>query len=279
MICFKKQLISSIALLNLITSAALGAQSATLFLPSNITLETVQEKKESHDIEFAFDIHDVILTNNTQKRFQTAYEFPNKLSLFKVFLKPMLILTCLSLVAQLIIDAIPIVRDYIPHEDITGERFVVLFEQAGEPELAQLVINISNCYDLNPAVATIIGDLKSQNYPLRIASNIGKTVFMQLQKELATKDENIFMLFDIDDQDRLGKVIDYSSSGTVLPKPHAEFFKEYQAMYNPDGTKLIIFVDDKDKNIAQAVANGFVGIHFIDAEQLKADLTQLGIDA
>lgn len=271
----KKQVINSIILLSLVIGSPINAQSSTIFLPPQITQETVHEKIGSHDIEFAFDIHDVILTS--QKSFLTVWEFPNKLSLFKVLLKPMLVLTCLGLVAQLIIDAIPFLRDIIPHEDITGERFVTLFEQAGEPELAQLVITISNCYDLNPEVATIIGDLKSQNYTLRVASNIGKTVFAQLQKELTAKNENIFMLFDTDEQGRLGKIIDYTSNSTVLPKPHKEFFKEYQESYNPDGIKLIIFIDDKDKNIQQAVNNGFVGIHFIDAQQLKNDLIELGI--
>jgi 2-haloacid dehalogenase len=63
-----------------------------------------------------------------------------------------------------------------------------------------------------------------------------------------------------------------------IEKPHDIFYHNYLKRNGIDPTKtLVIFIDDKKRNIIGAEKNGMYGIQFISPEQVKEELVELGI--
>ena|SRR6185436_14876250 len=63
----------------------------------------------------------------------------------------------------------------------------------------------------------------------------------------------------------------------ALKKPYDAYFKDYMRRFADKMKKYYIFVDDKLENVLAARRNGFIGIHFINADQLYAELQEMGI--
>lgn len=117
-------------------------------------------------------------------------------------------------------------------------------------------------------MAELIKELKELGYTQRLASNIGSNEIKLLQ----TKFPEVFSIFDG------GKTVTYNADGTHSEKkPSLQYFQEYKQAYNADQALTIIFIDDKKKNVEAAAKEGFIALHFKNAEQLRADLKALGI--
>lgn len=248
----------------------------TIYLPHSLTLseakQLVQEKKTTNDVEFAFDIHEVLLQSNEREQVDLAYRYPRKILFLKNLFNMPLLTQLGALFWQWIID-ITGIND--KKSEATSEQLVVIFEEAGQYELSDFIVRLSNAQVVDKKMMGLIQKLKDLGYPRRVASNIGKTVYDKLKLLLDERGENIFALFDKDTHGNEGKVVDYAHS--QASKPSDQYFQEYITSYNPEHKKLIIFIDDKKKNVRAAVRNGFVGIHFSDAQHLEKDLQELGI--
>jgi FMN phosphatase YigB (HAD superfamily) len=248
----------------------------TIYLPDSLTLaqarQLIQERKPTNDVEFAFDIHEVLLQSNEREQVDLAYRYPRKILFLKNLFNMPLLTQLGALFWQWIID-ITGIND--KKAEATSEQLVVIFMQAGQYEMSDFIVRLANAQVVDKQMMPLIQKLKDLGYPRRVASNIGKTVYEKLKILLDERGENIFALFDKDIQGNEGKVVDYAHS--QASKPSDQYFQEYLAAYNPDGKKLIIFIDDKKKNVRAAVRNGFVGIHFSDAKHLEKDLQELGI--
>lgn len=246
------------------------------YFPEGVTLQQVktiiQEKRLTHDVEFAFDIHEVLLQSNEGEQLTLAYRYPHKTLFLKNMFNIPLITQLGALFWQWIIDITGINEK---KAEATSEQLVVIFDEAGQHELSNFIVRLANAQVVDKQMMVLVQKLKDLGYPRRVASNIGKTVFDKLKILLEERGENIFAFFDKDARGNEGKVVDYAQS--AASKPSDQYFQEFLSSYNPDHKKLIIFVDDKKKNVKAAARNGFIAIHFQDAPQLEKDLAQLGI--
>jgi len=254
-----------------------ASQSKTIFAPEGIPQEDlpqlVAQRKAQQEVEFAFDIHKVLIHKKKNIMWHMIREYPHKMRLIKTLWNLPLMITLGSLVFQGIINVLPWNKH--KYKEITSERFIHGLRNSQLSELVQFVIRVLNAQLPDPLVEQLVHELKQKGYRLRIASNIGKQIFIQLKKQLALIGNTLFDQFDKDEQGMEGKTIDYSQS--MAEKPSAEYYTEYLDQNDPDRKKLIIFVDDKLVNILAATKQGFLGIHFENAEQLRTDLIFLGI--
>lgn len=261
----------------LISSTLVGSPKQTIFPPSGMSLEqtisAIQEKKAQHKVEFAFDIHKVLVQKNAASIVQTIFDSPHKWQLLSVLINPRLLVGLAGMAYQAMVNNMPWAPN--KYKELTAEELLCLVKEYGSEELMALTVQIVNTQHVDPEVQKIVIELKEASYPLRIASNIGKEIYIKLKQQLQGSDANIFAYFDQDEQGMEGKTIDYRVS--PVQKPDPEFFQEFLDAYNPDRSKLIIFVDDKRINVQAATQLGFVGIHFKDAEQLQNDLHILGV--
>lgn len=252
-------------------------QAQTIFPPAGMsekqTIEAISEKKAEHKLEFAFDIHKVLVHKKSDLMWNLIRNYPRKREFIKIFWNIPLMTLLGSIVWQYIINVLPWHKD--KYKEVTSERFVNGLRQAHAIELVEFVTCLLNAQLPDPNMQHILCELKEKGYPLQVASNIGKQIFLKLKEQLTLSNQNIFDLFNKNAENIEGKTIDYDQSKAEKPSPG--YYKEYLDQYDPDRCKLIIFVDDKLINIAPATALGFLGIHFKNAEQFRNDLMSLGI--
>lgn len=261
----------------LVFAANLCLEGQTIFPPGSMSQEqlinTITQKKAEHKLEFAFDVHKVLVHKKPNLMWQMIRNYPHKRKFIKLFWNLPLMTLLGSIVWQYIINALPWHKK--KYKEVTSERFVNGLRQVNAAELIEFVTSLLNAQLPDPKMQEIITQLKEKGYPLHIASNIGKEIFIKFKEQLDLSNHNIFALFDKNSEGIEGKSIDYSVSTAEKPSP--QYYKEYLDQYDPDRNKLIIFVDDKLVNIPPATAQGFIGIHFKNAEQFKNDLVSLGI--
>ncbi len=255
----------------------LSAQPQTIFPPAGMShkqlIESISEKKAQHKLEFAFDLHKVLVHKRNDMMWDILRNYPNKSTLIKSLWNIPLMVTLGSIVWQGLINILPWHKK--KYKEITSERFIDGIRHANLNEVAQLFMRILNAQAPDPAMIELLKELRARGYLMRIASNIGKQIFIAFKEQLQHSDYNIFDYFEKDAQNLEGKTIDYLQSTAEKPSP--QYYKEYLDQYNPDRSTLIIFIDDKLVNIPPAIAQGFVGIHFKNAEQLRDDLVTLGV--
>lgn len=265
--------------ISLLSTALIGAPKPiqTIFPPKDMSIEqtiaAIQDKKVKHEVEFAFDIHKVLVQKSTKNIVNTILNSPYKWQLLTVLINPRLLLGLAGMGWQAIVNNMP----WAPrkYKELTAEELLCLVEKYGDEQLLTLVMQIVNTQQVDYEVQKIIIELKNLGYPLHIASNIGKEIYLKLKQQLEDSGDTIFTYFDKDEYGMEGKTIDYRVS--PVQKPDPEYFQEFLDSYDPDRTKLIIFVDDKAVNVKAATQLGFVGIHFNNAAQLAADLRQLHV--
>lgn len=249
----------------------------TIQLPGGMQMEQVinqiATKKLKQEVEFAFDIHKVLVQKNTKSILRTILKSPHKWQLFGVLTNPGLLFGLTKMVYQALVNTMPWAPE--KYRELTAEELICLVREHGNDELMALTIDIVNTQHVDPEVKEIVMSLKSLGYPLRIASNIGKDIYIKLKQQLEDSKANIFALFEQDEHGMEGKTIDYRVS--LVQKPDLSFFQEFLDAYDPERKKLFIFVDDKLVNVKAASQKGFVGIHFKNAQQLRDDLRSLNI--
>lgn len=261
----------------LFSSHITPALSPTVFFPDGMTekqaMQMLSEKKAEHKLEFAFDVHKVLVHKKSNLMWNILKNYPHKSEFIKLFWNLPLMTLLGSIVWQYLINVLPWHKK--KYKEVTSERFVNGLQQINAFELVEFTTSILNAQLPDPQMQEVIIELKEKGYPLHIASNIGKQIFIKLKEKLHLLNKNIFALFDKNDEGLEGKTVDYSISRAEKPSP--EYYKEYLDQYDPDRSKLIIFVDDKLINILPATAQGFLGIHFKNAQQFRNDLILLGI--
>ena len=234
--------------------------------------QLIAEKKAAHNIEFAFDIHSVLIHKDIGSQWKVFWHYPAKSKLFKSLFNISLLSDLGSMVWQSFLNVLPWQTKY---KDVTSNQLISAFENVGEYELAELFTTMVNTQIIDPKMKQLIIELKNARYSLRIASNIGKLTFIKLKKKLESEQNNIFKYFEKDKNGMEGKAVDYTVS--TAQKPDSEYYIQYLDAYDPAREKLIIFVDDKWVNIIPAIAQGMLGIHFKNAQQLRNDLRKLEI--
>lgn len=259
------------------SSTLCNTDHQTIILPGGMDMEQVinqiATKKLKQEVEFAFDIHKVLVQKNTKSIMQTILKSPHKWQLLRVLVNPWLLFGLSKMVYQAFLNTM----FWAPqkYRELTAEELICLVRDYGNEELLALTIDIVNTQQVDQEVKEIIMSLKDLGYPLRIASNIGKDIYIKLKQQLENSKSNIFALFEQDKHGMEGKTIDYRIS--PVQKPDLSFFQEFLDAYDPERKKLFIFVDDKLVNVKAASQKGFVVIHFKNAQQLKNDLNELGI--
>ena len=247
----------------------------TIFPPAGLTQEKVialiQEKKKSKNIEFAFDIHKVLIHKLPRSQWKVFWNSPHKSKLLRCFGNISLFRNLCSMLGQLIINNLP--WHSKRYKEVTSNQLIGTFIKADQPELAQLFTAIVNTQAVDPEMKALIIELKKAGYTLHVASNIGKPTYLNLKERLEILNNNIFAYFDKDSDGMEGKTIDEMMS--TAQKPEAEYYQEYMQKYNPDGANLVIFIDDKLVNIYPGVDQKMLGIHFTNAQQLRDDLKSL----
>ena len=148
-----------------------------------------------------------------------------------------------------------------------GEEYKQIIEKY-DPELWVIAEQMAAQHRPIKGMQALVQELDALNYIQRVASNIGTHEFVNLKN----KWPDYFGYF------KDGKTVDYLGEGiAAIQKPSAQYFTDYQKKYNPDGTKIIIFIDDKCENVLAARRAGMIAIHFKNAKQLRKDLKKLGI--
>jgi len=159
----------------------------------------------------------------------------------------------------------------LQQKEKTAEAFIEVAHKHGNHKLADMIVHIANMQEPIKDTVAIINELKQNGYVNHIGSNIGSTVFKDLQR----RKPHIFnnQLFELDKS----QIASYKDD-SILKKPNKAFFEQYLNKNNLDPKKTkIIFVDDIGKNVYMAQDVGMIGIHFKNAQQLRRDLIAQGI--
>lgn len=241
----------------------------TIYLPKNISFDQIHTRKA--DIEFAFDIHDVLVQKNEKQQKQIKHRYrkilgKKKLNIVKGILKKIFTFGRHNSTGYRMYKEIK----QLQKQQATGEAFAQVFEHYHEPEMARYVQERANAQDLTPGMELFITELAKQ-YTLRIASNIGDRFYTNLQNKYGT----FFSHFDG------GTTVTFEYGKNPITKPSESYYQNHNKTYNPNGKKIILFVDDKKENAQAATKHGWVGIH-IDkkknqAQQVRTALQELQI--
>ncbi len=235
-----------------------------------MTDRAIKQKLTAHgpqQIEFAWDIHDVLMQPNKGKMAKAIVKHGGSSAIALGF--RLLGDKINYAFTQEVGQAEQLFRDIKQAMKNSGTAqtcYPVL--NAYDPVLAEASLKVAAQLSPIPGMSELITELHIRGYTQRVCSNIGTQEFVRLKK----KHRTLFEKFDG------GKTVSYSADGTPsTKKPEINYFIEYQNMYNPDRSKTIIFIDDKIENVIAAEQAGFVAILFISAVQLRADLKRLGV--
>lgn len=204
-----------------------------------------------------WDIHNVIVTRSKWDAIKAFVNYPKPWDLIKKIRISLLRALCQALWNKSLGSA---------------GRMMDLAHQHNNKELADLIETIANLQTPIAGTVDIIRELRANGYENNIGSNIDAEIFLKLQKKLP----NVFNseLFELSKS----QTIIYTPDGEIS-KPNPAFFIAYLRKNNIDlATKQIIFVDDLKKNVEAARQLGMIGIQFINPQQLRERLIELGIE-
>lgn len=238
-----------------------------IFMPAGFDRSSLQSTPIH--VEFAWDLHDVIFKPNIGGMINTIMGMEGRKVLGLGF--------CLlgnyiqygftgkiGKTQQFILD----MKQSIKQSGGTGEaayKVIAAYDSA----LVPVAREASAQMKVIKGMEEIIGALGTSGYTMRIASNIGATELVALKRHRPA----IFRYV------KDGKCLVYDNNGKIVGyrKPQVEYFTDFLETYIPaDSHKLVIFIDDKRENVEAAVKAGMIGIHFINAPQLRNDLKALG---
>ncbi len=157
-------------------------------------------------------------------------------------------------------------------KEATSEEFILTARHYNNPALAQIVINVANAQKVTPGMLDIVKKLNELGYTQQIASNIGLSSFEAL---ITSTDPQIKELFSylVTDINR-SHVVTVTKDG-FIKKPNKMFFQHY---LDKNPSLPIIFIDDKEENIATAQEMGIDTITFTNPASLIEKLQKHGID-
>lgn len=155
------------------------------------------------------------------------------------------------------------------YQHAAGGAYYELFK-AQAPRLAEMVERITLEKKPVEGMPELVKAVHDRSFKLAIASNMSAKDFAFYQQKFPT----LFSNFDY------AKVIKYNEQGKALcKKPSLMYFKELKSeLADHDlAKKNLVFIDDRLDNVAASTQEGFKGIVFKNATQLRTDLTNLGI--
>ena len=244
------------------------AAKTTIYFPKHLSASLMQSCKS--DIEFAFDIHDVLVQKNNEEQKQIKHKHRKTVGKKKMAI--------VGDIFKRILFWLPAGKNYKLYKEIsqlqkqnaTGQAFAQVFTHYNDPQMASYVKERANAQNITPGMEKMIAELSKQ-FTLRIASNIGDQFYLDLKQKHAS----FFKHFND------GSTVAYRYGQNAIAKPYDTFYQQHNKIYNPDGKKIILFVDDKKENVKAAAKHGWVGIH-IDkkknqAHQLREALQKLKI--
>lgn len=142
---------------------------------------------------------------------------------------------------------------------MTFDNFVEQVSKVSGASKAEILDILVNSYHPEMGVFDLIAELK-KNYKIGLISNISDTI----EHYLPTAPTDLF------DEQTL-------SYRVGVPKPSPEIFQIHleRTGVSPEQS---IFIDDRESNCKGARAAGLHAIHFKNLEQLREDLTKLGVN-
>lgn len=197
-----------------------------------------------------FDIHGVLFKHNYQAMLKKAFHGGAFFKLIPHTLSIRFIKDFLSLVF----------RNALAEEFIIG----LAGRHPGIKQFIPLGIEIANSQTINEPVIALAQELKDRGYQLHILSNIGSVIFEDLYKKHPT----IFSLFD--------GIKVANAQELYLGKPNRKMFNNYQIQLNKEN-KLIVFIDDKTRNIKAARAQTMISVYACCNYHLYKKLQLLGL--
>lgn len=237
----------------LLLPLTLTAAQPNPYLFNATTLEKIGTADPAKTI-FLFDLHKVVLKNDTQERIKQIWNLPNKGSLAYLMINPWFIRDVYTMYK----DNHRCYEAYI--EQLT-EKYPAL-----KPHKLQL-LDIGNTHDPYEEVVEILKHLKKKGFRLFIFSNIGLQTYQVLQKQMP----DLFALFE-------GAQV-CSPANKYASKPSKIAYLEALNMLRNHGintsTTQIIFIDDKKINLPPAQEVGIHALWFNTPYQLRRELLKI----
>jgi FMN phosphatase YigB (HAD superfamily) len=202
-----------------------------------------------------WDVHEVLFTRNLVHWVWTILHYPHKWRVIKS-----LDWHVIKLVILYIIHI-----THIKRIEMSSQELIDYARRTGKQELVDLTVRVACDYTPITGVIKIVEQLHALGYKQHIASNIGSTVLATFRIMYP----DIFCYFDVI------QVVHYEGK-QLIKKPDTRFFVNYCLRHSLK-TADILFVDDKQYNIAAAEQIGIRGIVFKSAAQLTAALQEHNI--
>lgn len=146
---------------------------------------------------------------------------------------------------------------------MVSEELITAALQSNNHALIALTAEICSSYVPIKNTVALIHELSALGYKHHLGSNIGKTIF----EDCANKFPTLFKKFEA------CSIPFNASPSKLIKKPNTLFFTSHATKYNLT-IENIIFIDDKQVNVAAAQSVGMQAIHFRNAKQLRNQLIQ-----
>lgn len=235
-----------------------------IYWPKGIFQTDLTQKK----IEFAWDIHETLARKKKSECAAITLRYSS----------------LLLRNAQLLRNGIKTIAK--KEEYIAAEAYAHYFEQQQQAQIARYIKEVANAYVPIKGITELLKQLSSKGYTHRLASNIGRAYLPIIINRFAIHYHNKLFAYM-----EGGTIVDYGieTRNTTVDgiigsvqyvfecKPKNALFQAHNQRYNPDHASIIVFVDDKQKNVEAACNNGWIGIHFKSIKKLRSDLAKLGI--
>lgn len=194
-----------------------------------------------------FDLHGVVFRHDYKKMMRSFWKSPDKWRLLWATIHP-----------QLWIDVFKIARNYT-----VPEAFIMQLTKQHETikQLLPTIIHIMNAQKPHQPTVELIHRLKKEGYHLDIISNIGETIYKDLEQLFP----DILGLFDT--------VIVTCAGNGYISKPNPQLYYLYLASMRPEHTPL--FIDDKIKNIQSALDCGIASMYYASFDTTMQELKTL----
>jgi FMN phosphatase YigB (HAD superfamily) len=196
-----------------------------------------------------FDIHGVLLMHDYRCMLDVFWQSTHKWVLLKTICDPRFLYHILK----------------FSWRRTLAEAFFLYFAKnsAERADAWKLCIDIFNCQRVNWPMVKLAHRLKDHGYQLGILSNISEDAFVDLEARFAS----IFALFD--------PIITASAYNNFVTKPNPQV---YQHLLQELGKhEVVMFIDDRQKNICGSLPFGIIALRFTDIHRLKEQLAALGV--
>jgi len=214
------------------------------------------KKFDPNNSIFLWDLHGVILEKKLSNWLKIGLQSSHKWQIIKNLDKKTAYIALMFIFERL----------RFTKRTIISEELVDAARKANNHAFVDLIVTVcSTYYPINQTIG-IMNELSSLNYKHHLGSNIGKTVYESCKKDFSS----------VFDQFKAFHIPFKNHNDEVIKKPDVRFFTSFLDKHNlkPED---VIFVDDKQLNIAAAQKIGIHAIHFKNAKQLRNELVECGI--